>query len=77
MSSTTEQNDSALKAEIAQIKKEVPTIDDVKFISAVPALARVEIKYDIYLFFLFQIYINAANLRLESFFSYSFLFVYL
>ena len=36
--------DAALKAELEQVKKEVPTIDDVKLIAAIPALVRAEIK---------------------------------
>ncbi|XP_035825482.1 uncharacterized protein LOC101862840 [Aplysia californica] len=44
MTSSTADNDAALKAELEEVKKEVPTIEDVKLIAAVPALVRAEIK---------------------------------
>jgi len=38
------EDEAALKAELDQVKKEIPTIDDVKLIAAIPALVRAEIK---------------------------------
>lgn len=42
-SKTNESQEAFLKSELEQVKKDVPTVDDVKLIAAVQALVRAEI----------------------------------